>query len=118
MAPVRGVLLDLDGTVHTSGGLIPGAVETIGQLRERGIPFLFTTNTSRKSRADVRSAMHTLGLDVNTSEIFTAAVAAARWLKDQEIERVHLLLAESATAELEAFEVTSACRRKGLGVTP
>ncbi|MFQ5746799.1 MAG: TIGR01458 family HAD-type hydrolase [Gemmatimonadota bacterium] len=107
MGPVRGVLLDLDGTVYTGDGLIPGARETIRYLRDAGLPHLFTTNTSRKSRREVRESLGALGLEVGIEELFTAPMAAARWLEAEGMRRVHLLLAESAKEEFSAFELTS-----------
>ncbi len=80
-APVGGLLIDLDGTVYEGRTLVPGVVETIEWLRSAGIPFLFTTNTSRKSRNDVVSDLARMGLPVQAEEILTAPVAAAAWLR-------------------------------------
>jgi len=43
---MRGFLFDLDGTMYTDAGAVPGALEAIGALRSRGIPFRFVTNTT------------------------------------------------------------------------
>jgi len=35
---IRGVLIDLSGTVHVGEKAIPGAVEALARLRQSGIP--------------------------------------------------------------------------------
>lgn len=106
MRPIRGLLIDLDGTVTQAGALIPGAAAAIAELRERGIPFLFTTNTSRKSRRAVTGSLRDLGLELTEGEVFTAPVAAAGWLERQGLRRVQLLVPDSTREDFAAFEVT------------
>lgn len=103
---IQGLLIDLDGTIYQAGELIPGALESTRRLRERNIPFLFTTNTSRKSRRAVATTLAELGLEVAEDEILTANVAAARWLAEQGIKRVQLLVAGAAQEDFSAFERT------------
>jgi Haloacid dehalogenase-like hydrolase len=40
LADVRGLLLDIDGTLLVHDRPIPGAAEALGQLRASGLPFL------------------------------------------------------------------------------
>jgi len=107
MKSIEGLLIDLDGTVYRARELIPGAVSAIDRLRASGIPFVFTTNTSRMCRSDITIALGSLGLAVEEKEIFSAPVAAARWLADEGVRRVHLLVAESTRADFAEFEITS-----------
>jgi HAD superfamily hydrolase (TIGR01458 family) len=107
MRAIEGLLVDLDGTVYEGNSLIPGSAEAVQRLRERGTPFLFTTNTSRKSRRDVAASLSEMGLRVGVDEIFTAPVAAAGWLAARGIHRVQLLLPESTHADFEGFEITA-----------
>ena len=104
---IRGLLIDLDGTVYLGDSLLPGAAETIETLRRAGFPFLFSTNTSRKSRADVVSALHRMGLGISEAEVFTAPVAATRWLSANGLSRLHPLISESTFADFADFELTS-----------
>lgn len=103
---IEGLLIDLDGTVYQAEELIPGALEATDWLRARDIPFLFTTNTSRKSRRAVARSLAELGFEVDEAEILTANVAAARWLEEQDIRRVQLLVSEAAHEDFTAFERT------------
>jgi len=106
MRPIEGLLIDLDGTVYQGRELLPGAAEAIGCLRKAGVPFVFTTNTSRMSRFDIASSLESMGLKVEPSEIFSAPVAAARWLSDEGVQRIHLLVSDSTREDFAAFEIT------------
>jgi NagD protein len=44
------------------------------------LPFLFLTNNSQRTRRDVVTKLHRLGIDVDESHIFTCAMATARFL--------------------------------------
>jgi HAD superfamily hydrolase (TIGR01458 family) len=101
---IKGLLIDLDGTVYQAGELLPGAAETAEWLRGHGFPFLFTTNTSRKSRAAVAASLRELGLPARENEILTANVAAARWLEERGVRRVQLLVADAALGDFESFD--------------
>ena len=106
MRPIEGLLIDLDGTVYLGRQLIPGSEQAIDRLREKDAPFLFTTNTSRMSRSDIALSLGSMGLSVEPSEIFSAPVAAARWLKDEGVRRIHLLVADSTREDFRGFEIT------------
>ena len=106
MEPIQGLLLDLDGTAYTGNDLVPGAATAVASLRSAGFPFLFTTNTSRKSRADVVASLAGMGLNSTEDEILTAPVAAAAWLEAEGIRRVQLLVSESTHADFVGLELT------------
>lgn len=78
---LRGLMLDLDGTVYEDNRLIPGAGETIAALRERGYRLRFVTNTTNKRRETIRDKLNGLGIESDASEIFTAPVAASLMLR-------------------------------------
>ena len=104
--PASGLLIDLDGTVYEGRRLVPGAGRAIERLRDHGLPFLFTTNTSRKSRADVVADLHRMGLEVTPQEVLTAPVAAAAWLAAEGVESVQLLVSESTRSDFAGLTVT------------
>jgi HAD superfamily hydrolase (TIGR01458 family) len=103
---IEGALLDIDGTVLDSERAVPGAAEALRALRERGIPFLFATNTSRKSRADVAASLQSAGIDAVDREVLSSVFAAATRMEDSGIARVMPLLAPAALNDLPAFEIT------------
>jgi HAD superfamily hydrolase (TIGR01458 family) len=106
MRPIEGLLIDLDGTVYLGRDLIAGSDEAIARVRASGVPLLFTTNTSRMSRSDIALSLGSMGLRVDPSEIFSAPVAAARWLRDEGVRRIHLLVPDSTREDFEGFELT------------
>jgi NagD protein len=79
-----GYLIDMDGVIYHGNELIPGAADFIGQLRDRGIPFLFLTNNSQRTRRDVATRLRRLGIDADEQHVFTCAMATARFLADQQ----------------------------------
>lgn len=107
MTTLDGFLVDLDGTVYEGDALVPGAAETVALLRERGIPHLFTTNTSRMGRRDVVEHLAGLGVEVEIERVLTAPVAAARWLRGEGMSRVLLLLPESTHGDFTEFELAT-----------
>jgi ribonucleotide monophosphatase NagD (HAD superfamily) len=74
---IKGVLLDLSGTVHIGPNLIPGSAQAVARLREAGIPLRFVTNTSRMSRRMLMETLGRMGLEVTSDDLLTAPAAAA-----------------------------------------
>ena len=108
MGRVEGLLVDLDGTIWEGDALVPGAGDAVERLRRRGVPHLFTTNTSRMSRRDVVGRLERLGLSVEPGRILTAPLAAARWLRREGLSRVMLLLPEATHEDFADLEVVGA----------
>ena len=103
--PVSGVLFDLDGTVYQEDRAIPGAAEALAVLRRNGVPFRFTTNTTRRPRTVLAERLCGLGVEARPEEILSAPAAAAAWLRARNARKVQLLLAEATWSEFSAFEV-------------
>ena len=99
---IRGVLIDLSGTVHIGDAPIPGALEAIRLLRAEGIPFRFVTNTSRKTRAMLHADLADIGLDVPEEHIFTAPMAVRRYLERHRL-RPCLLVHPNLVPEFDAL---------------
>ena len=76
-------LMDMDGVLVRGTQLIPGADEFIGRLRERGKPFLILTNNSLYTARDLQVRLERMGLNVETNELFTSALATAQFLSTQ-----------------------------------
>ncbi len=74
---VKGLLLDLDGTLYVGDEPLPGAAEAVGHIRTSGIAVRYVTNTTRRPRRVVRERLAALGFEVEEGEIFTPARAAA-----------------------------------------
>lgn len=78
-----GFLIDMDGVIYRGGELIAGADRFVSELRSLGIPFLFLTNNSQRTRRDVATRLARLGIEVEEEHIFTCAMSTARFLAAQ-----------------------------------
>lgn len=78
-----GFLLDMDGVIYCGHRLIPGADEFVRRLRKSGTRFLFLTNNSQRSRRDVAMKLCRMGIDATARDIFTCAMATARYVAAQ-----------------------------------
>jgi NagD protein len=76
----KGFLIDMDGVIYKGSEPIPGAVKFINKLRDDGYPFLFLTNNSQRTSRDVCYKLRKIGFNVNDEDIFTCAMATARYL--------------------------------------
>ncbi|HET6423355.1 MAG TPA: TIGR01457 family HAD-type hydrolase [Planctomycetaceae bacterium] len=78
-----GFLIDMDGVIYRGSQVIPGAARFVAGLRERGIPFLFLTNNSQRTRRDVATKLQRIGIDAQEDDIYTCAMATAEFLSRQ-----------------------------------
>lgn len=74
-------LLDLDGTLYTDEGPIPGAVDALAYFRRRAVSVRFVTNTTRRSRGDILRRLREFGFAVEDEELFTPSHAATGILR-------------------------------------
>ncbi len=104
--PIDGVLLDIDGVLAVSWEPLPGAIETLAWIRDRGIPFRLITNTTTKTRADLAGTLRAAGFDVRDDELVTAVVATAQHIRTRHPgARCFVLSDGDATADLEGIEL-------------
>ncbi|HEX3327095.1 MAG TPA: TIGR01458 family HAD-type hydrolase [Actinomycetota bacterium] len=107
LAGVKGILLDLDGVLTTSGRPLDGALDAIAWLRTTGMPFKILTNTTTKTRQDLCSQLKESGFDLQVDELLTAATAAADYLRRHHPEaRCFLITKSDLSADFEDVEVT------------
>ena len=81
--PIESWLTDMDGVLIHEGIPIPGADAFIKRLRESGKPFLVLTNNSIYTPRDLHARLSRMGLDVPVENIWTSALATAKFLDDQ-----------------------------------
>lgn len=93
--PVESYLMDMDGVIVREDNLIPGADQFIARLREHEKPFLILTNNSRYTARDLAARLRRLGLDVSDKDIWTSALATARFLADQRPDGSAFVIGES-----------------------
>lgn len=96
---ISGLLIDLDGVIYNDTVLIPGADRLVSWLQKRNIPFRFITNTTMKSRASIKNKLKAFGISVEIDDIFSAAHAAAQYIRRSGRLKCHLLIKKEAQRE-------------------
>ncbi|MGW6409251.1 HAD-IIA family hydrolase [Streptomyces vinaceus] len=81
--PIESWLTDMDGVLIHEGTPIPGADVFIKRLRDSGKPFLVLTNNSIYTPRDLQARLSRMGLHVPVENIWTSALATAKFLDDQ-----------------------------------
>jgi HAD superfamily hydrolase (TIGR01458 family) len=102
---LAGVLLDVDGTLLSEEGEIPGAGAVVRRLRDRGFPFRILTNITRRSRRSVVERLAAHGVAIDAEDVLTAVCAAAGWLRRRGVTRIAPFVAADALEDLEEFEL-------------
>ena len=100
---IRLFMLDMDGTFYLGETLLPGAKEFLEECRERKIKFTFLTNNSSKSKGDYLKKLHNLGVDVTSTEIFTAGDATLIYMK-KHCDYKNILLIGTPSLEMQFRE--------------
>ncbi len=99
------LLIDLDGTLYTDAGPIPGAVDAIARLRRRGLPFRFVTNTTRRSRRGLVQRLKGYGFEVGPEEVYTSVLAGVWVLRQRGIRWVAPFVTQEAMEDLAEFDL-------------
>ncbi|MFD7294628.1 MULTISPECIES: HAD-IIA family hydrolase [unclassified Streptomyces] len=81
--PIESWLTDMDGVLMHEGVPIPGADAFIKKLRDSGKPFLVLTNNSMYTARDLHARLNRIGLEVPVENIWTSALATARFVRGQ-----------------------------------
>jgi HAD superfamily hydrolase (TIGR01458 family) len=74
---VRGLVLDADGVLVLQGSPLPGALEAVASLGDRGIPFRVVTNFSQLHRETLAGWFAKGGLPIAPDRIITGTSATA-----------------------------------------
>jgi HAD superfamily hydrolase (TIGR01458 family) len=98
---VRGVLLDVDGTLLRGDEAIPGAGDAIRRLERHHIDYRLITNTTRRPRAVVAEVLRTAGIEVSEERVLTPAVLARKRILESGRHRAALLVQDATRADLE-----------------
>lgn len=81
MTHCKALLIDIDGVLSVSWKALPGAVDAVNRLRALGVPMRFLTNTTSRTRRVLHETLTQSGFELVPSEILSAAVATATYLR-------------------------------------
>jgi HAD superfamily hydrolase (TIGR01450 family) len=108
---IGGFAFDLDGTIYLGNEILPGAVELLAHLRERGIPHVFATNNSSKTAAEYIDVLSTMGIPADLHQVVTSNDVAAQHLTGLGFKRAYILATPAVTAEYASRGLTHAVKR-------
>jgi HAD superfamily hydrolase (TIGR01450 family) len=104
-----GYVLDLDGTVYLGGSLLPGADETISQLRRAGSRIVFVTNKPLQTAGAYAQKLTALGVPSTPLDVVTSVCSLVDYLRRAHPQATLLAVAEQST--------TDELRQAGFAVT-
>ena len=103
---IKGLAIDMDGTVYKGMDVIPGAIKFVEDLKKAGIPFTFVTNNSSRGRRHYYDKLKKLGFDVGIENVLTSGIATLRFLNEQRPGRsVYPVGTESYVSEVREYGI-------------
>lgn len=100
---LHGLLLDLDGVLYVGESAVPGAQDMVHELRGKGIPMRFLTNTTTRTAEAVVQKLHRLGFDVLPDEIFSPITATVQFLTQLGCPSIHPVVRDSVMPAFSSF---------------
>lgn len=79
----KAFFIDMDGVINKGNSLIPGAADFVERLRRGNHKFLFITNNSYFTPAELRDRLASIGIDADEKSFFTSAMSTANFLENQ-----------------------------------
>ncbi|KAI9193725.1 HAD-like domain-containing protein [Polychytrium aggregatum] len=79
----KGFICDMDGVIYHGKKLLPGVKEFIDWLQKNDKKFLFLTNNSAPTPAELNRKLQKLGVNVPEKHFYTSAIATAKFLQSQ-----------------------------------
>ncbi|MGC4378721.1 TIGR01457 family HAD-type hydrolase [Fictibacillus sp. Mic-4] len=81
MKSYKGYLIDLDGTMYRGKERIEAAVHFVKRLKQRGLPYLFVTNNSSKTKEQVTETLTSFSIPATPDNVFTSSMATAEYME-------------------------------------
>ncbi|MEM4780852.1 MAG: HAD-IIA family hydrolase [Halalkalicoccus sp.] len=90
----EGVVLDVDGTLIRGREPVPGAIDAISDLRERGLSVAFVSNNPIRTREAYADRLAGHGFSLDASELVTAGTITAEYLARERAEDALYVIGE------------------------
>jgi arabinose operon protein AraL len=101
---IKGYIFDLDGTIYTGEAALPGAVQVISSIREKGKQTLFISNKPLAPRTEYADKLTRLGIPTSPVEILTSAYILGRYLSQTYPDlNLYVIGEENLRSELREF---------------
>ncbi len=106
-------LFDLDGTLYTDSGAIPGGVELLRELKRRRVPFRCVTNTTSKPRVRLLERLRGYGYEVEADDILTPLRVGVAIARARRHRVVAPFVSEATLVDLEELELVGGTSGSG-----
>ncbi|MEH6941735.1 TIGR01457 family HAD-type hydrolase [Bacillus sp. JJ722] len=80
MKQYKGFLIDLDGTMYRGTEKIEEAGHFVYELQRRNLPYLFVTNNSSRTPAQVAEKLQQFDIPATEEQVFTTSQATANYI--------------------------------------
>jgi 4-nitrophenyl phosphatase len=113
LPPIKGFMFDVDGTLLLSDRslagyeVLPGAIEVLSRLKERGVPFVLLTNGSAYPPPEQAAKLRGVGLPVDDEQMITPSSVTADHMSRRGIKRALILGVRGVGYELEKVGITT-----------
>lgn len=87
----QALLLDIQGVLVDNGIALAGALDIVREARRRGLPIRLVTNTATRHHEQLLQELRGLGFALEAGELFTAPLAAQRWLQRHQLRPLALV---------------------------
>jgi HAD superfamily hydrolase (TIGR01450 family) len=104
---LRGIVLDLDGTIYHGENLLPGASEAVDRLRERGLSLCFFSNNPLHDGEAYVDLLQSMGVDAREGEACSSAVVTREYIDQSHAgDTVFVIGSESIRDDIRATNAT------------
>ncbi len=108
----KAFLIDMDGVINRGQNLIPGAKKFVERLKKSRYPFLFITNNSYYTQAELQGRLSLMGIEVDEYHFYTSAMATATFLQYQKPRcSAYVIGGKGLVSELEKRGITITKRK-------
>jgi 4-nitrophenyl phosphatase len=94
MKKYRGYLIDLDGTMYKGSERIEAASDFVKRLGEKNTPYLFVTNNSSRTPAQVAEKLRGFDIPAKEEQVYTTSQATANYIYDRKKDASIYLIGE------------------------
>jgi len=95
----KGYLIDLDGTMYKGTEKIEAAGRFVHELKRRGIPYLFVTNNSSRTPAQVAEKLCGFDIPTEATQVFTTSQATANYIHNLKSDASVYVIGEDGIME-------------------
>ncbi len=100
---VKGLLIDINGTLYFKNEIIPGAVQAVERLNDLGLKLLFLTNTDSKTPTQVWKVLKNFNFPIERDQIFTPIIALKRFLSQNLDKKSYFIMTKEVRKEFKGF---------------